>query len=98
MTYIKSLLDNLGYLMECGQLTKGSSIDNDTIVCFTEKLPNGEAAYSQIAFEMLSPDLQALFKGLSVGDRVQNLKVVGVWDSWNHTDKLAPTRKINLSQ
>lgn len=98
MTYIQSLLDNLGYLIECGQLTKGSSIDNDTIVCFTERLPNGEVTYSQISFEMLLPDLQALFRGLAVGDKVQNLKIVGVWDSWHQTDRLTPIRKIRANQ
>lgn len=84
--------------MECGQLTKGVSIDNDTIVCFTEKLPNGEATYSQISFEMLSPDLQTLLRGLSVGDKTQNLKIVGVWDNWHQNDRLTPIQKINPNQ
>ena len=93
MDYVKSLLKNLDHLIECGNLTKGRVVDNDTIVCFTEKLATGEGVYSQISFEMLSPELQNLFKGLSIGDKVQNLKVVGVWDCWHQNDRLVSLRK-----
>ena len=98
MEYVKSLLNNLEFLIDNGQLTKGTRVDNETIVCFTERLPDGSGVYSQISFEMLSSELQKLFKGMTIGDKVQNLKIVGVWDHWHQNDRLSPNKQVQFNQ
>jgi len=81
-------LEALARCIEAGVLTKALFIEEDTLVCVTQRNQDGTMAYHQLYFKDMPSDWQKLLKGHTVGDSVANCKVMGVYDVWDIDDML----------
>lgn len=99
MFQLNTMMIALRQRVDDGTLTIARYIENETFVCFTERLPNGLVNYHQALFDNLSQELQEAFKGHTLGHKVGVLKIVGIWDAWAKEDVGGtPMGKIRVSQ
>lgn len=77
----KDLLSKIENLVSLGVITPTRRIDLETLVCFTEKTPQGNA-WHQYIFEQLPKELAPHFLGRSIGDSFMNFKIVAAFDIW----------------
>jgi hypothetical protein len=76
-------LEVLETLLRDQLLTPTKTVDNDTLICLTELLPDGGVNYHQAYFQSLPPMLKDALFGQTKGFRVGPYKVVAVFDLWD---------------
>lgn len=78
---VETMLANLKNAMEVGVLTPTNKAECGTLVCVTQKTPQG-IAYDQLLFDSLPLTMQAGLKGREKGTMHGGFKIVAVYDIW----------------
>lgn len=87
------VLENLKNSIESGELTPATCVNYQTLICVIETTTLGKT-YHQFFFEDIPESNKDLIYGLKKGEKVGNLKIIGIYDHWPVEKKKQEIRTI----